>query len=310
MTGRPALRLWYESPATDWERESLPIGNGALGACVFGGVHAERLLLNEKTLWTGGPGSREGYDFGNWDAADAVRTVQHLLDERQHLSPEEVASHLGRPRTGYGSYQPLGDLHLLVHPTPPHSRPVRGRKEPRSDRGRSVAVAGYRRELELGEGVARVSYVVDGVRHRREYFASHPANVIVGRLAADRPGAVSFTLRETSPRDDQVVSVRDGRLTVRGALADNGLRFEAQVHVVTEGGTRVDGDGEITVTGADSAYFVLSAATDYAATYPAYRGDDPHARVTRAVDEAVRAGHAALRAEHVRDHRASSTASP
>ncbi|MFC4912635.1 glycosyl hydrolase family 95 catalytic domain-containing protein [Actinomadura gamaensis] len=260
------MKLWYDSPATDWESESLPIGNGALGASVFGGVQAECLLLNEKTLWTGGPGSREGYDFGNRHRPDALRTVQRLLDEKQHLSPDEVAAHLGRPRTGYGSYQPLGTLHLLF----PHS-----------------AAAQYRRELDLADATARVSYLSDGVRHQREYFASHPANVVVGRLSADAPGAVSFTLRETSPRDDQTISVRDGRLTVRGALADNGLRFELQIQVVTEGGTRLDGDGEVTVTGANSALLVLSAATDYANAYPAYRGDGPHARVTKAVDAAL-----------------------
>src|SRR5690606_37204255 len=122
-----------------------------------------------------------------------------------------------------------------------------------------------------------------GVRFRREYLASHPGNVIAGRLSADRPGSVSFTLRTSSPHRGGMVTVRDGRLTMRGALADNGLVYEAQVQVIAEGGSRADGTDRITVTGADSAVFVLSAGTDYAMAFPDYRGPDPHEKVTTAV---------------------------
>ncbi|MET9969693.1 glycoside hydrolase N-terminal domain-containing protein, partial [Streptomyces sp. NPDC006356] len=142
------------------------------------------------------------------------------------------------------------------------------------------------------------------VRHQREFFASHPDGVIVGRLATDRPAGVNFTLRHTSPRADFTATAADATLTVRGALADNGLRFEAQVRVRAQGGTVTsDADGTITVTGADSAWFVLAAGTDYADTYPDYRGPDPHAAVSRAVE---RAGdhYEALLARHVRDHQA------
>src|SRR5690554_978509 len=106
--------LWYEEPAADWERESLPIGNGALGATVFGGVPTERLQLNEKTLWSGGPGAAEGYDHGDWDRprSRALAQVQRLIDIDQELSPDKVAHALGRPRRGYGAYQPLGNLYL------------------------------------------------------------------------------------------------------------------------------------------------------------------------------------------------------
>src|SRR5690606_28607665 len=104
---------------------------------------------------------------------------------------------------------------------------------------------------------------------------------------ADREGKVSFTLRHTSPHPDRTVTARDGRLTIRGRLVDNGLVFEAQVRVRATGGTVRAEDDAITVTGADSAVFVLSAGTDYADAYPHYRGEDPHARVTAAVDGAA-----------------------
>ncbi|MEV0384794.1 glycoside hydrolase N-terminal domain-containing protein [Nonomuraea sp. NPDC050643] len=279
------LTLWYDQPATDWETQALPIGNGPLGAMVFGGVASERLQFNEKTLWTGGPGT-PGYDFGNWKSPrpDAIADVRRRIDRDGRMTPDDVAAVLGQPKTGFGAYQTFGDLHLDFP-------------------GGPAVPAGYRRGLSLREAVARVGYTADGVRHTREYFASNPGNVIVGRLSADQGGKVSFTLRHTSPRDDKTVTAAGGRLTIRGALSGNRMVFEAQVQVIVEGGTRTDAGDRITVTGADSAVFVLSAATDYAGTYPGYRGADPHAKVTAAVDAAAAKGYDALRKAHVADYR-------
>lgn len=119
----------------------------------------------------------------------------------------------------------------------------------------------------------------------------------------DRPGQVTFTLRYTSLRSDFTTAAAGDRLTVRGALQDNGLRCEAQVRVRTSGGTVTAGaGGTLTVTGADSAWFVLTAGTDYADSYPAYRGDDPHKTVTRTVDSAAGRPYEKLRDAHARDH--------
>lgn len=286
VSGQP-LVLWYATPAADWEREALPIGNGALGAMIFGTLASERLQFNEKTLWTGGPGSAQGYDHGNWRDArpGAVTAVQDDLDAWTTLDPDAVAARLGQRRVGYGAHQTFGDLHLDV-PGAPATTPD-----------------DYRRELDLDKAVASVTYTHQGVRHRREFFASHPDGAIVGRLTADRPGSVTFTLRYTSPRADFTTTAADGTLTVRGALADNGLRFEAQIRVRSKGGTLSSHtDGTITVTGADSAWFVLAAGTDYADTYPGYRGADPHAAITRTV-ERTGTDHQALLRRHLRDHR-------
>ena len=282
-----ALLLQYRTPAADWERGSLPIGSGALGASVFGTLASERLTLNEKTLWTGGPGSVQGYDFGNWTTPrpDALSGVQQRLDEEGALGPDTVADALGQARRGYGAYQVLGDLHIDLVDAP------------------AAPDDSYRRTLDLRTALATVTYTHHGVRHSREYFASHPDGVIVGRLAADRPGQVSFTLRHTSPRSDFTASATGDRLTVRGALKDNGLRFEAQIRVRTKGGSVTAGaDGTLTVRDADSASFVLAAGTDYADVHPAYRGEDPHAAVTGTVDAAADQTYAKLRDTHVRDH--------
>ncbi|WP_379533611.1 glycosyl hydrolase family 95 catalytic domain-containing protein [Nonomuraea purpurea] len=277
------LTLWCDKPATDWETQALPIGNGPLGAMVFGGVASEQIQFNEKTLWTGGPGS-PGYDHGNWNTPrpDAVAEVQRQIDRDGKMAPNDVAAKLGQPKTGFGAYQTMGELFLDMAPANP---------------------VDYRRELSLREAVARVGYTADGVRHTREYFASNPGNVIVGRLSADQAGKVSFTLRHTSPRDDKTVTAAGGRLTIRGRLNDNKMTFEAQVQVITQGGTRTDAGDRIVVTGADSAVLVLSAGTDYADAYPSYRGQDPHAKVTAAVDAAAAQSYDRLKAAHVADHR-------
>ncbi|MFJ2874141.1 glycosyl hydrolase family 95 catalytic domain-containing protein [Streptomyces sp. NPDC087298] len=283
----PTLR--YDAPAANWEGESLPIGGGALGASVYGTLASEQLTFNEKTLWTGGPGSVQGYDFGNWTAPrpGALAGVQQRLDSQGSLGPDAVAAELGQARRGYGAYQVFGDLRLDLPDAP------------------ATPDASYRRTLDLRNALAAVTYTHQGARHTREFFASHPGRVIAGRLTADRPGRVSFTLRHTSPRSDCTVTADRGRLTVRGALADNGLRFEAQIRVLTSGGTVTAGaDGTLTVTGADSAWFVLAAGTDYADAHPSYRGEDPHPAVTAAVDSAARTSYEKVRDTHVRDHRA------
>ncbi|MCT9075815.1 glycoside hydrolase family 95 protein [Streptomyces fulvoviolaceus] len=280
--------LWYSTPAADWEREALPLGSGALGAMVFGTLASERLQFNEKTLWTGGPGSVQGYDHGNWrePRPGAITAVQDDLDAQTTLDPDGVAARLGQPRVGYGAHQTFGDLYFDV-PGAPTTTPD-----------------DYRRDLDLDRAIASVGYTGQEVRHQREFFASHPDGVIVGRFSADRPGSVTLTLRYGSPRTDFTASATDGTLTVRGALADNGLRFEAQIRVRSKGGTVTsNADGTITVTGADSAWFVLAAGTDYADTYPDYRGPDPHTAVTRTI---AKAGdrYESLLARHVHDHRA------
>ncbi len=305
--------IWYGTPASDREREALPIGNGAMGAMVFGGVGGERLQFNEKTLWTGGPGT-DGWRHGDWAGPrpGALATARARIDADGRLDNDEAVALLGEPRRGFGAYQNFGDLHLELH--------------------HGDAATGYRRELDPADALARVRYELGGVTYNREYFASHPAGVLAGRLSADQPGRLSLTVRIAPAQDGARVTAErkgtfagsrqrheqqlgsfsaveralpdHGLITVRGTLADNGLRYEAGLRVLAEGGElTADGD-RITVTGADSVVFVLAAGTDYADTYPHYRGADPHARVSAAVEAAAARGYPELRDDHVADHRA------
>ncbi len=288
--GKPAT-LWYDEPATDWESQSLPIGNGPLGASVFGGVQSERLQFNEKTLWTGGPGTPR-YNYGNWTEPrpGALEGLRQRIWDEGSIRPEDVLATMGLPRENprhllFGAYQRFGDVHLTFP-------------------DQSDAVENYRRDLDIGKAVAGVSYASGAVSYDREYFASAVDGVIVGRITANQPGSVDLTAAVNTPTNRSSSSTAlGGRITTVGALDSNGLRHESQLQVVNQGGQRVDGaDGTVTVTDADSVVLILAAGTNYAPDYPTYRGADPHGRLTGLVDAARSKGYDALRAAHVRDY--------
>ena len=280
------LTLWFDRPAAAWEREVLPIGNGAMGAAVQGGTDRDRLQFNEKTLWTGGPGAREGYDFGlpAEPAVAELAAVREAIARLGSLAPEDAAARLGRPVRGYGNYQSFGELVLEF--------------------GHSAA-QGYRRALDLGSGVAVVGYRTRGIGHQRRYFASHPDQVIVVRLEADRAGAVGFDASLEVPANRTAsVAVDDGFIEVSGRLDDNGLAYAARLAVLAEGGrVSADAAGRLRVRGADRATLLLAAATAYGNRWPDYRGAEPGELAARRIAAARDRGFDALLARHQADYR-------
>lgn len=280
----PALKITFDKPAADWEREGLPIGNGALGAVVMGGVDVDHLQFNEKTLWTGGPGSKQGYDFGIPAESQTAKltAVRNTLVEKGEMEPDAVAKELGHKTIGYGDYQNFGELALSFP--------------------QASAVSDYRRELDLNNGLVRVSYTQDGVHYLREYFASFPDGIIVVRISADQPKKINFTVALNIPDNRSVqTQVKNGRINVQGVLQDNGLHYEAAVQVVANN-QLVNKDKSVEVVAADSAFVILSAGTNYAQQYPVYRGKDPHAAVTIALDNASKKSFQALLANHQVDY--------
>jgi alpha-L-fucosidase 2 len=286
-TADPPLVLWFDRPASDWERESLPIGNGSLGAVVQGGIERDIIQFNEKTLWTGGPGSVEGYDFGipKHSQTKALHKLRKELQEQGSMKPEAVAQRLGRRMQGYGHYQSFGEIVLEFSPA----------QQPQK----------YRRELDIGQGLARVRYQAEGVNYTREYFASYPDGVIAVRLGADQPGKLSFRVHLAIPDNRSVrTGVEAGRITVAGALHDNGLKYETQLQLKAEGGNVKNTSDALVVEDADSAWLVLTAGTDYAPEFPRYRAADPHAGVQSRLDRAITRGYGDLLAAHQADYRA------
>lgn len=287
--------LWYTAPATNWETQSLPIGGGHQGANVFGGLDSERLSLNVDSLWSGGPGSKEGWTGGNWPSDGSkdgkLQEVRDTITANGSMSPGAVAGKLGIPSyslpggviPGFGSYLNFGQLYFDV----PDAKQT----------------TDYRRDLNLGNAVAGVSYAKsNGAKVQRSYFSSYPDNVLVSRFSADRAGEINFTTRFASP-NGAVQTVAGNRITAKGTVADNGLKYEMQAELVTDGGTVSIEGNNLKVVGATSATLYLTMGTDYKDNYPTYRGEDPHTAVTAAVDRAVAKGYEAVKAAHIADYK-------
>jgi alpha-L-fucosidase 2 len=278
--------LWFDAPAADWEQEGLPIGNGAMGAVIAGGVSRDLIQFNEKTLWTGGPGA-QGYDFG-WPEktqGDAVAQVRNTINTQGSITPEAAAKMLGRKISAYGDYQTFGDLIV-------------------ESNGNDSDVKGYRRELSLNDGQINVSYEQGGVRYHREYLASYPDGVIAIKYSADQPAQISFTASLQVPENRSLdVTVNQGRITAQGKLHSNGLHFETQIQVLNQGGDLAVIDGKkIQVNAADSVVILLNAGTDYAQSYPKYRGAHPHKRLHAQINKAAKKSFEQLQTAHRADY--------
>jgi alpha-L-fucosidase 2 len=237
------LSLWYRQPAKQWV-EALAVGNGRLGAMVFGGVAQERIQLNEDTLWGGGP-----YDPANPDALEALPKVREMIFAGQYREAQNLISQkmMAKPLTQI-PYQCVGDLLL---------------KFPDTD-----GATDYRRDLNLDTAVATVAYSINGVRYMREVFSSPVDQVIVIRLTADKPGKVGFTASMQTQQKASVTLDPLNTLVMQGvngraAGIAGALKFQARVAIAASGGQTVPGDGQITVMNADSAILLVAAATSY-----------------------------------------------
>jgi alpha-L-fucosidase 2 len=240
------LRLWYRQPAKEWV-EALPVGSGKLGAMVFGGVEAERLQLNENTLWAGGP-----YDPANPEALAALPEIRRLIDAGEYAKATVLADakFMGVPKRQM-AYQTIGDLNL-------------------SFPGLTGAPSGYVRDLDLDGALATTRFSLGGTTYRREVIASAPAGLIAVRLSASRKGAISVELGLASPlkskpasatEGDHILLLRGTNDTQQGVAAR--LTFECRVKVVNQGGQVTAKGGVISVRGADEVVLLIAAATSY-----------------------------------------------
>ena len=242
--------LFYDRPAAEWV-EALPIGNGRLGAMVFGGIHQERLQLNEDTLWAGGP-----YNATNPAALAALPEVRALIERGEFAAAQQWADRkmMGQPRTQM-PYQTVGDLIF-------------------SFAGGDVATS-YRRELNLDTAVATTTYTIGGgawaTTYTREVFASPVDDVLVMRLTARRgeqPGQLNFTLGYQSPQLTTSQTVDNHTLILSGkngsyAGIEGALTFQARAKVILEDGS-VQADGQqLHVRGASTVLVLIAAATSF-----------------------------------------------
>ena len=280
-TGRAENMLWYEQPAQRW-LEALPIGNGRLGAMVFGGVTRERVALNESTVWSGAPSDRHD----NRGAREHLAEIRQLFFAGQYMEARDLcAKHLLGRRGSYGTHLPMADLLLEFH----HP---------------NGAVTDYRRQLDLAEGVARVEYAIGGVRFVRETLASNPDNVLAIRLTCEEPGQLSFSMRlDGGDLPAEIQAKNDGTLVIRGDARETkhsdgttGVSFESRVRVLAEGGQVKAVGQNLEVQGADAVTLLVVANTTF--------GDqDPTASCAAQIERVAGQSFSQLRQTHVADHR-------
>ena len=296
------LTLHYDRPAAAWT-EALPVGNGRLGAMVFGRPGDELLQLNEATLWSGGPVDKN-LNPGAYAALGEVR---------QALARDDYAAAYTLSRKLQGRYTegflPLGDLHL------------------RHDLAGAPAT-GYRRSLDLRDGIQSTAFTANGVAYRREVFASVPDQVIVVRLTADQPRSLNLELETASLLKSTSMVTADGLRLAGKAPAHvdpsyvkhnpepiveidptgcKGMRYELLVKpVLDDGDGTVETDGaRLRIRAATSVTLLLSAATSFAGydRCPDSAGRDQHALAQGYLDAAAKRSYAALRAAHVDNFR-------
>jgi alpha-L-fucosidase 2 len=293
------LILWYRQPARQWV-EALPIGNGRLGAMVFGGIEQERMQINEDTLWSGA-----WKDTTSPQAKDALPAVRQAIFAGDYLEADRLAKALQGPFTQ--SYQPLGDLHLSFQ----HA--AQG----------GAQVNDYRRQLDLDCALTTTRYRIGDVTFTRQAFASAPDQVIVFHLSADRSGQITFSARLSSQLRSQVLPRAGGLLLLGRApahvepsyrsiepsviYADEpdgaGLHFALLLQIVNEGGEMlVENDG-VQIRNADQVTLLLSVATGFQRyNLPGLTSSAVVERAQRWLDAARAQRYEALQHAHMRDH--------
>ncbi len=323
--GAPVLRLCYDEPASDWESEALPMGNGSIGAMVFGGVDTEKIQINESSIWSGGPGANSRYDGGDnnysteqvHESLTKVReSLQQMVtdfsenssaymsgsdvvasDYKDLLNDAEFSADLDKlkgEKDNFGSYQTFGNLII-------------------KDKVSGSAYSDYMRTSDINRAVETVSYMQDGVSYSREYFINNPSNVMVCKLTADKGGMLTKDIYLESEQSRKTINVNEeeGTITMEGSPSDQGpggLKFAGYLKVIAEGGQIVKGnDTTLSVNKADEIIIIMSVGTNYKSDatteYNYFEEEDPFIKVSGRVNSAADKGYEELYNEHVADYR-------
>ncbi len=273
--------LWYTAPAKAWE-EALPIGNGRLGAMIFGDPVNERLQLNEVTLWSGSPQP----DADRPGAYLYLDTIRKAIRAREFKKARDLTNeHFTSSAPYSSSYQTLGDLSMKFQlPENP-------------------LIKNYVRWLDIDRALAGVSFEAGGNVFTRELFSSAADGVMVQKISASKKGALTVTLRLNRVERSHTRFVAPNRLIMTGD-AGGKLTYEVQLTVLNSGGTlQAAADGGLTITGADELILMLAAGTSYVLDYSrSFQGADPHDIVEKRMAAAVKASYQVLKANHIKEY--------
>ena len=304
--------LAYKQPASrtykGWEEEALPIGNGSLGAKIFGLIGTERIQFNEKSLWSGGPlPDSSDYQGGNLqDQHNFLAEIRQALEKRDYNTAKELAEeHLVGPKTSqYGTYLSFGDIHIEFN-----------------QQGTTLSqVTDYQRQLNISKALATTSYVYKGTKFEREAFASFPDDLLIQRFTKEGLETLDFTIELSLTRDlasdgkyeqeksdykECQLDITDSHILMKGRVKDNDLQFASYLAWQTDGDIRVRSD-KVQISGASYANLFLAAKTDFAQN-PAsnYRKKlDLEQQVIDLVDTAKEKGYTQLKSRHIEDYQA------
>ncbi|WP_168122412.1 glycoside hydrolase family 95 protein [Paenibacillus sp. HB172176] len=289
-----AMKLWYRQPADEWV-EALPIGNGRLGGMVYGGIKREQIALNEETLWSGTKREAEREEPLRYLEESRQLIFEGRYSEAQTVIEEHMLGPAGN------AFQAMGDLDLVMN--------------------HSSTVEDYRRELDLRTGIFRADYEANGIRYKREVFASAVDQVMVVRLEVDRPGALGLEAALTSRLQYSIRKSGIDKLVLGGeapSLLDHekefsqdtviyeqnkGIRFQVHLLAIPEGGQVEAHGGRLVVQRANAVTLLLSAATSFNGfdRDPALEGMDPRPRCEGWLEAAAKRGYAELKERHMAD---------
>ena len=268
--------LWYAQPAKVW-MESLPIGNGRLGAMTYGGIEEEKLALNESTMWSGQYNENQNKPFGR----EKMNQLRKLFFEGKLSEGNRIAGdNLHGNQTSFGTHLPIGDLKMqFIYP--------------------EGKVTDYRRSLSLDEAVSSVSFNSGGVNYKREYFATNPDNVLVLRLTADKQKSITMNMGLDLMRQADL-SVENNQLVFTGKVdfplhGPGGVCFEGRIAVLADNGEVKMEQSGVSIKEADAVTLIVDVRTDYKSPdYKTLCADGVEKAAVKSYDE--------LKQAHIKDY--------
>lgn len=237
------MKLWYNKPAGNWN-EALPVGNGRLGAMVFGDPCNEVIQLNENTVWAGQPNRND-----NTDAKEALPEVRKLIFDGKYKEAQDLINQKFITKASHGMpYQTVGNLKINF--------------------SRSDNYTNYYRELDIENAIVTNRYSINGVKYTTTTFASWPDQVIISRIIADKPGTINFTASMESSSKAYIITKGNDELILSGKTTDHetvkgNVIFESKVKLIANGGSVSANDTALIVSNADTVTFYISIATNF-----------------------------------------------
>jgi alpha-L-fucosidase 2 len=277
LSAQQPLKLWYHKPSGNVWENALPVGNGRLGAMIYGNVEQEIIQLNEATVWTGSPHRND-----NPDALAALPAIRKLVFEGKQKEAQQLAGEKMQAKSHGQMYQPVGSLNIFF---PDHKD-----------------YTDYYRELDIEKAIATTTYKVNGVEYTREVFASVPAQTIVIRLTSSKPGGLTFDASLSSPQKNAVIAAGANELVIKGITkghegVEGKVKFNGIARIKTNGGVITRNDTAIRISKATSAQISISIATNYV-NYADISADEQK-RARAYLDRSWKKSYVQLKQEHI-----------